>query len=159
MKKIFINDMEKTDLKKILSVSGQRGLFLYLSQARNGVIVESLETKQRTTFGSSAKVSSMADISVYTTTEDVSLKEIFTGMAQKLNNGPAMSSKEDPKKIKAFFKEVLPEYDEERFYVSHMKKVLEWYNLLQQFASLDFVEEEGEEAETETKTETETETE
>ena len=67
--------MEKTDLKKILSVSGQHGLFLYLSQARNGVIVESLETKQRTTFGTSAKISSMADISVYTTTEDVSLKE------------------------------------------------------------------------------------
>jgi hypothetical protein len=81
--------MEKTDLKKILSVSGQHGLFLYLSQARNGVIVESLETKQRTTFGTSAKISSMADISVYTTTEDVSLKEIFTGMAQKLKNGPA----------------------------------------------------------------------
>ncbi len=134
--------MEKTDLKKILSVSGQRGLFLYLSQARNGVIVESLETKQRTTFGTSAKISSMADISVYTTTEDVSLKEIFTGMAQKLKNGPAMSSKEDPKKIKAFFKEVLPEYDEDRFYVSHMKKILEWYNLLQKFASLEFVEEE-----------------
>lgn len=134
--------MEKTDLKKILSVSGQRGLFLYLSQARNGVIVESLETKQRTTFGTSAKISSMADISVYTTTEDVSLKEIFTGMAQKLKNGPAMSSKEDPKKIKAFFKEVLPEYDEDRFYVSHMKKILDWYNLLQKFASLEFVEEE-----------------
>lgn len=84
----------------------------------------------------------MADISVYTTTEDVSLKEIFTGMAQKLKNGPAMSSKEDPKKIKAFFKEVLPEYDEDRFYVSHMKKILDWYNLLQKFASLEFVEEE-----------------
>lgn len=142
--------MEKTDLKKILSVSGQHGLFLYLSQARNGVIVESLETKQRTTFGASAKISSMADISVYTTTEDVSLKEIFTSMAQKLQNGPAMSSKEDPKKIKAFFKEVLPDYDEDRFYVSHMKKVLEWYNQLQKFATLDFVEEEEEEAEAET---------
>ncbi len=90
--------MEKTDLKKILSVSGQRGLFLYLSQARNGVIVESLETKQRTTFGESAKVSSLADISVYTTSEDVSLKVIFTDMAKKLNNGPAMSSKSDPQK-------------------------------------------------------------
>ena len=131
--------------QKILSVSGQHGLFLYLSQARNGVIVESLETKQRTTFGTSAKISSMADISVYTTTEDVSLKEIFTGMAQKLKNGPAMSSKEDPKKIKAFFKEVLSEYDEDRFYVSHMKKILDWYNVLQKFASLEFVEEEEEE--------------
>ena len=63
-------------------------------------------------------------------------------MAKKLNNGPAMSSKEDPKKIKAFFREVLPEYDEDRFYVSHMKKILEWYNLLQKFASLEFLEEE-----------------
>ncbi len=145
--------MEKTDLKKILSVSGQRGLFLYLSQARNGVIVESLETKHRTTFGASAKISSMADISVYTTTEDVALKEIFTSMARILQNGPAMSSKEDPKKIKAFFREVLPEYDEDRFYVSHMKKILEWYNLLQKFASLEFVEEE-EEAKEEEKEET-----
>jgi hypothetical protein len=56
-----------------------------------------------------------------------------------------MSSKEDPKKIKAFFKEVLSEYDEDRFYVSHMKKILDWYNVLQKFASLEFVEEEEEE--------------
>ncbi len=134
--------MTKTDLKKILSISGESGLFEFVSQGRNCLIAESLVTKQRKPFGSSARVSSLADISIYTTEKEVSLKEALTNMATILKNGPAMSSKEDPKKIKAFFEQAIPNYDEDRFYVSHMKKVLDWYNVLQQYASLEFVEEE-----------------
>mgnify|MGYP003332861652 CR=1 FL=1 len=136
--------MEKTDLKKVLSISGESGLYQYLSQGRNCLIAESLVTKQRKPFGASARVSSLADISIYTTEKEVSLKEVLTNMASLLNNGPAMSSKEDVKKIKAFFAEALPNYDEDRFYVSHMKKVLDWYNVLQQYASLEFVDEQEE---------------
>lgn len=136
--------MEKTDLKKILSISGESGLFEYVAQGKNCLIAESLVTKQRKPFGSSARVSSLADISIYTTEKEVSLKEVLTNMASILNNGPAMSSKEDVKKIKAFFAEAIPNYDEDRFYASHMKKVLDWYNVLQKNASLEFVEEEEE---------------
>ena len=146
--------MEKTDLKKILSVSGEHGLFAYVAQGRNGIIAESLGTKQRQLLGPSAKVSSLADISIYTDEADVSLREVLTAMAAKLEQGPAPDPKGDPKAIKAFFAEVVPDYDENRFYVSHMKKILGWYEDLRQYASLEFVEEEEEkEAEQEEKAE------
>ena len=146
--------MEKTDLKKILSVSGEHGLFAYVAQGRNGIIAESLGTKQRQLLGPSAKVSSLADISIYTDEADVSLREVLTAMAAKLEQGPAPDPKGDPKAIKAFFAEVVPDYDENRFYVSHMKKILGWYEELRQYASLEFVEEEEEkEAEQEEKAE------
>ena len=139
--------MEKTDLKKILSVSGEHGLFAYLAQGRGGIIAESLLTGQRQQIGASAKVSSLADISIYTDETDVPLRDVLTAMAAKLSQGPAMSPKSDPKAIKAFFAEVIPGYDEDRFYVSHMKKILDWYEVLRNHASLEFVEEEEETAE------------
>ena len=139
--------MEKTDLKKILSVSGEHGLFAYVAQGRGGIIAESLLTHQRTMLGASAKVSSLADISIYTDEADVPLRDVLTAMAEKLGQGPAMSPKSDPKAIKAFFAEVIPDYDEDRFYVSHMKKILDWYEVLRNHASLEFVEDEEEKAE------------
>jgi hypothetical protein len=69
--------------------------------------------------------------------------------AAKLGQEPAMSPKSDPKAIKAFFAEVVPDYDEDRFYVSHMKKILDWYEVLRTHASLEFVEEEEEKEEAE----------
>ena len=74
---------------------------------------------------------------------------ILAAMAAKLAQGPAMDPKSDPKAIKAFFAEVLPNYDEDRFYVSHMKKVLDWYGELEQYASLDFLTDEEREKELE----------
>ena len=139
--------MEKTDLKKILSVSGEHGLFAYVAQGRGGIIAESLQTKQRQLFGANAKVSSLADISIYTDESEMSLKEVLTAMAANLSQGAAPDPKGDPKAIKAFFAEVVPNYDEDRFYVSHMKKILGWYEDLRQYASLEFVEEEEEEKE------------
>lgn len=138
--------MEKTDLKKILSVSGEHGLFEYVAQGRGGIIAQSLATKQRQLLGASAKVSSLADISIYTDETDVPLRDVLTSMAAKLSQGKAPDPKGDPKAIKAFFSEVLPNYDENRFYVSHMKKVLAWYEELRNFASLEFVADEKEEA-------------
>lgn len=138
--------MEKTDLKKILSVSGEHGLFEYVAQGRGGIIAQSMATKQRQLLGASAKVSSLADISIYTDETDVPLRDVLTSMAAKLSQGPAPDPKGDPQAIKAFFAKVLPNYDENRFYVSHMKKVLAWYEELRNFASLEFVADEEEEA-------------
>ena len=132
----------KTDLQKILSVSGEPGLFQFLSQAKNGVIAESLTTKKRTVFGSNAKVTSLSDISIYTDNEEVSLKELLKKMCEKLGDESAPGPKSDDKVLVSFFSEVLPEYDRDRFYLSHMKKVVGWYNLLKDNASLDFTEEE-----------------
>ena len=138
--------MEKTDLKKILSVSGEHGLFEYVAQGRGGIIAESLSTKQRQLLGASAKVSALADISIYTDATDVPLRDVLTAMAEKLDKGSALDPKSDPKQIKGFFSEVIPDYDENRFYVSHMKKILGWYEELRQYASLEFVEDEEAEA-------------
>ncbi|MBQ0087304.1 MAG: DUF5606 domain-containing protein [Bacteroidales bacterium] len=136
--------MEKTDLKKIISISGEHGLFEYVAQTRNGIIAQSLITGQRKAFGPSSKVSSLSDISIYTEDGEVSMKQVLESIAEKAAKAKAMDSKSNPDKIKEFFKTVLPTYDEDRFYVSHMKKVLDWYNCLAEFGSLEFVEEEEE---------------
>lgn len=141
--------MEKTDLKNILSVSGEHGLFVYVAQGRGGIIAESLLTGQRQMLTATAKLSSLADISIYTDQTDVPLQDVLKAMAAKLDKGAAPSPKSDAKDIKAFFAEVIPDYDENRFYVSHMKKILDWYEVLRKHASLDFVEEEEKEEATE----------
>ncbi len=130
----------KTDLSKILSVSGQSGLFLYLSQARAGAIVESLADKKRSCFGMSSRITTLEDVSIYTEDGEVKLKEVFLKMKDVLGDEDAPSAKSSPDDLKAFFEKALPEYDRDRFYVSHMKKVVEWYNALKHYASLDFTD-------------------
>lgn len=139
----------KTDLTKILAVSGQSGLFLYISQARNGAVVEALADKKRSSVGMSSKITSLADISIYTEDEEVKLQQVFLNMKDVLGEENAPSAKSAPEVLKSFFEKALPEYDRDRFYVSHMKKVVEWYNALKNYASLDFVDldAEAEEAE------------
>ncbi len=138
----------KTDLSKILSISGQHGLFRYLAQARGGAIVESLSDGKRTVAGANNRITTLADISIYTMAEEVKLKDVFLKIKEVLGDAAAPSPKADAEELKSLFKKALPDYDGDRFYVSHMKKVVEWYNELREKASLDFVEEE-EEGETE----------
>ena len=139
----------KTDLSKILAISGQSGLYLYISQARNGAIVEALSDKKRTSVGMTSKITSLADISIYTDDEEVKLQEVFVSMKEVLGDADAPSSKSSADELKALFEKALPAYDRDRFYVSHMKKVVEWYNALKKYASLDFVNPEEETAEQE----------
>lgn len=128
----------KTDLSKILAVSGQSGLYLYISQARNGAIVEALADKKRSSVSLNSKITSLADISIYTDDEEVKLQQVFLNMKEVLGDADAPSSKAAPEELKALFEKALPAYDRDRFYVSHMKKVVDWYNNLKKYASLDF---------------------
>lgn len=130
----------KTDLQKILSISGETGLFEYISQAKSGIIAESLITKKRALFGVQAKVTSLSDISIYTDDEEVPLKTLLLKMKDILGDENAPSPKSDTKVLVALFEKALPNYDRDKFYVSHMKKVVQWYNMLKEFASLEFVE-------------------
>ena len=139
----------KTDISKILAISGQSGLYLYVSQARNGAIVEALADKKRTSVGMTNKLTSLADISIYTDDEEVKLQQDFLNMKEVLGENDAPSAKSKPEELKALFEKALPTYDRDRFYVSHMKKVVEWYNTLKNYASLDFVNPEEEVAEQE----------
>ena len=129
----------KTDLSKILAISGQSGLYLYVSQARNGAIVEALADKKRTSIGMTNKITSLADISIYTDDEEVKLQQVFLNMKEVLGENDAPSAKSSAEELKGLFEQALPAYDRDRFYVSHMKKVVEWYNALKKYASLDFV--------------------
>ena len=129
------------DLKEILSVSGKSGLFKVIAQTKNGAIVESLIDKKRFPVFSSDKISSMADISVFCEDSDMPLKEVLKRIYDKEQAKPAFNTNEGNEKIKSYFEEVLPEYDKERVYVSDMKKIVSWYNLLLEKGILNFEEE------------------
>ena len=129
----------KTDLSKILAVSGQSGLYLYIAHTRTGAVVESLADKKRSSVSMTSKITSLADISIYTDDEEVKLQDVFLSMKEVLGDADAPSSKSSADELKALFEKALPTYDRDRFYVSHMKKVVDWYNNLKKYASLDFV--------------------
>ena len=131
----------KTDLARILSVSGQHGLYLYLAQARNGAIAESLSDKKRTCFDIKTRLTTLADIAIYTSEGELKLKEVFLKLKDVLGDADAPSPKASSEELKALFAKAVPDYDADRFYVSHIKKVVEWYNELKNYASLDFAEE------------------
>ena len=135
----------KTDLSKILSISGQHGLFQYLAQARTGAVVESLADKKRTVVDANNRITTLADISIYTTEGETKLQEVFLKMKEALGDSAAPSSKAPAAELKGLFVKAMPDYDEERFYVSHMKKVVDWYNELREYASLDFTDPDAEE--------------
>lgn len=144
----------KTDLARILSVSGQHGLFNYIAQARNGAIVEALSDKRRTCFDMKSRITTLADISIYTSEGEMKLQEVFRKLHGALGEADAPTSKASADELKALFLKAIPNYDGDRFYVSHMRKVVDWYNELKNFASLDFEEgNEGEAASEEAKEE------
>lgn len=134
----------QTDLKKILAVSGQHGLFRYLAHARNGIVAEALSDGKRTAFSASSKINTLADISIYTEEGEMKLSEVFLAINKALDGAEAPSSKAPEKEIVELFLKAVPQYDADRFYLSHMRKVLDWYGQLVEFASLDFVKEDDE---------------
>jgi len=136
----------QTDLRKVLSVSGQRGLYMYVAQARNGVIAESLAEKKRVVFSGSSRISTLADIAIFTSEGELRLAEVFTAIKEALGEAEAPTSKASESEIVALFTKAIPDYDSDRFYLSHMRKVLDWYSEIVKYASLDFVKEDEEEA-------------
>ncbi len=130
-------------MKEILSISGYSGLFKLVSSTKNGIIVEDIETKKRMPAYSTSKVSSLRDIAIFKDDgEEVSLIEVLKNIGKKEKNKAAVDPKTaDNEKLKAYFAEVLPNYDRDRVYVSHIKKVLAWYNQLQRCNMLDVLDE------------------
>jgi len=114
-------------LKGILAISGQPGLFKMITETKNSIIVESLLTGKRIPAYSTSKISALSDISVFTETGEIQLNDLLKRIRE---NGKTISSKADSNEIKALFGEVLPEYDKDRVYVSDMKKIFQWYQLL-----------------------------
>lgn len=119
------------NLEGIISIAGKGGLYKLLSQSRGGFIVESLVDGKRFPVQSTNNVSSLSDIAMYTYEEEVPLSEVFNNIAKKENEGPSLNHKENPKVLKEYFSTVLPDFDEDRVYNSDIKKVFQWYNILQ----------------------------
>ena len=119
------------NLEKILAISGKPGLYVLKVQTRTGFVAESLADGKKITVNLKSNVSLLSEISIYTYEGEKPLAEIMQKIADKESKGPALSHKEDNAKLTAYFKEILPDYDEERVYPSDIKKVLNWYNMLQ----------------------------
>ncbi|MBT6081723.1 MAG: DUF5606 domain-containing protein [Polaribacter sp.] len=118
------------EFSKIIAVSGKPGLFQVVSQSKNAVIAESLIEKKRIAINTTQNVSLLENISIYTYDEDMPLLEVFVAMHEKTAGKEALSHKDNSKNLTAFFLEVVPNYDDERVYVSNIKKVIQWFNLL-----------------------------
>ncbi|HLO60266.1 MAG TPA: DUF5606 domain-containing protein [Bacteroidales bacterium] len=133
------------DLKEIMSVSGHSGLFRFVSQGRNGIIVESFADKKRMFVTTSQKVSSLNDIAIFTDGEEVPLKNVLKNIHEMLAGTDAPDSKSSPDELKKFMEKALPNYDRNRVYVSDIKKLVSWYNTLLSMDMLKFDEEPAEE--------------
>ncbi|WP_373733077.1 DUF5606 family protein [Bacteroides heparinolyticus] len=136
-------------LKTILSISGKPGLYKFISQGKNMLIVESLIDKKRFPAYGNEKIISLGDIAMYTDAEDIPLKEVLLSMKKK-ENGAAVAmdlKKASADELRSYLAEVLPDFDRDRVYLSDIKKLISWYNLLVASGMTDFEEtaEEGEE--------------
>ncbi|HAN00098.1 MAG TPA: hypothetical protein DCQ26_15980 [Marinilabiliales bacterium] len=132
-------------LKDILAISGQPGLYKLISSTKNGIIVENIETGKRMPSYSTAKVSALEDIAIYTQDgDDNPLSNLFKSIREKENGGAAIDAKADNTKLKAYFETIMPNYDQDRVYVSDMKKVFQWYNILQKQNMLGLLDQEPE---------------
>lgn len=129
------------DLTGIISISGRPGLYKVVAQAKNNIIVESLEDQKRFPAYSSDRISALEDISVYTYDDDVSFKEVLKSIYDKEKGGTCVSHKADKKELEAYLTEIMPNYDQERVYISDVKKIFQWYNLLHKADLIKFEEE------------------
>lgn len=128
-------------LDKVLSIAGKPGLYKLIAQTRGGFVAESLIDKKRLSVSVQQNVSVLSEIAIYTLTEEVPLKDVFENIKKKENGKQTSIKPKDSKdKLEEYFFEVLPDYDEDRVYASDIKKVIQWYNLLQEHNMLSDTE-------------------
>lgn len=132
-------------LRDILAISGEPGLYNYIASSRNGVIAESLVDGKRKNFsGTHSRVSSLAEISIFTDDDDVALAEVLTSLYAHTKGEQTLSHKASEVELRSLFDEVLPNYDRERFHLSDMRKLVQWFNILVKAGMTDFSIEEPE---------------
>ncbi len=128
-------------LKDIISISGKGGLYKLVAQSGKGIIVESFEDKKRMMVDQHYRVSSLIDIAIFTETEEKPLQNVFQNIYELENGQPTkINHKSSSNELKNYFEKVLPDYDQDRVYVSDIKKIIKWYNILQENNVLKFDE-------------------
>ncbi|MBR4065707.1 MAG: DUF5606 domain-containing protein [Bacteroidaceae bacterium] len=128
--------------ERILTISGKPGLYRLLSQGRNMFIVESIDAaKKRTPVYNSDKVVMLDDIAIYTDTEEVPLRNVFASIYEKENGALSFDMKmATPEELLESFESFMPDYDRERVYLTHIKKIYTWYNILVNNGITEFAE-------------------
>ena len=125
-------------LEKVLAIAGKPGLYKLIAQTRGGFVAESLLDKKRLSVSVQQNVSVLSEIAIYTLSEEVPLKKVFEKIKEKeKGQQTSVKAKDSKDKLEEYFFEILPDYDEDRVYVSDIKKVIQWYNLLQEHNMLD----------------------
>ena len=132
--------------ERVLTISGKPGLYRLLSSGRNMIIVEVIDaTKKRVPVHNTDKVVMLDDIAIYTDTEEVPLREVFAKIYEKENGVISLDMKmATPEELVEYFETIIPDYDRERVYLTHIKKMFSWYNILVANGVVDFVAEEQE---------------
>ena len=134
----------------VLTISGKPGLYRLLSHGRNMFIVECVDaSKKRVPVYNSDQVVMLDDIAIYTDTEELPLRNVFAKIYEKENGVLSFDLKmATPEELVEYFESIIPDYDRERVYLTHIKKMFSWYNILVANGIVDFVEEqEAEQAE------------
>ncbi|NBC57216.1 MAG: hypothetical protein GVY05_02880 [Bacteroidetes bacterium] len=126
------------EFDKILSVSGKPGLYELKTQTRTGVLAQSLVDGRKIQVNLRNNISILSEISIYTYADEVPLKEIFQKIYQKTEGQKSIDHKSPKKELEKYFREILPEYDEDRVYQSDIKKIIQWYNILIENNFTDF---------------------
>ena len=139
-------------LEGIINVSGKPGLFKIISRSNNTIIIESLTDQKRTAIYSHNQANLLDEIGIYTYNDTVPISDIFTEIAKKTSCGPSINHKSSKDELMNYFRDILPEYDEDRVYISDIKKVIQWYNIMQ---SVNLIKISKKETKKKTKKETE----
>ncbi len=129
------------NLKDILTITGKPGLYCIVTQTAKGVIVETVDEKRtKMPVQNNYQVAMLDEITIFTNEEeDLALRQIFENIEKRDGLAPSVDAKSDAVAIKSYFKEVAPSHDVERVYVSDMKKILKWYEILSKFSRADEV--------------------
>lgn len=129
-------------LQGILSIAGKPGLYKIIGQTKSGVLVEKLGESKKFPVPGSTRMSALEDIAIFTYDEEVPLKNVMETIFKKEEGKDCISHKESANTLKDYFEEILPDYDQDRVYVSDIKKVFSWYNLLNKEGYVGLIEEE-----------------
>ncbi|MDC7993949.1 DUF5606 family protein [Altibacter sp. HG106] len=127
-------------LEKILTISGKPGLYELKTRTRSGFLAESLSDGKKISVGARHNVSLLSEIAIYTLTDEVPLRQVFTKIHEQEKGGPAISHKAPKIELEEYFFKVMPDYDEDRVYASDIKKIVQWYNLLQKNGHTQFLD-------------------
>lgn len=134
----FRKEIKKMSLDKIIAISGKPGIYSLKTQTRGGFVTESLLDGKKLSVGARHNVSVLSEIAIYTTSAEMPLREVFEKIKEKEGGEQAISHKSSKDELEEYFFNLIPDYDEDRVYASDIKKVVQWYNILQKNGIMDF---------------------